>query len=249
MSEPRATTPLSEISTLWSVVLAAGEGPSEEKAAAREVLLERYGRSAHRYLRGVLRDPEAAEELYQEFALQLLRGDFKRAAPAGGRFRHYVKAALFHLVARYHRKQQAKPGPLPADLAAPSEPGPVGTASEEVFLQSWRKELLARAWDRLAGLEAQTGRPLYTVLRFRVEHPDMPGPQMAEQLAARLGKPMTHAATRQALHRARKKFSELLLHAVRQSLDNPTPDQVCQELSELGLLKYCRPALERSDQP
>jgi RNA polymerase sigma-70 factor (ECF subfamily) len=68
---------------------------------------------------------------------------------------------------------------------------------------------------------------------------------MAEQLSAVLGKPQTAAGVRQALHRARDKFAELLLYEVRQSLENPTKDRLEQELADLGLLEYCKPALER----
>ena len=50
---------------------------------------------------------------------------------------------------------------------------------------------------------------------------------------------------RLTLHRAREQFSDLMLDDVVQSLDNPTREQLEQELIDLGLLEYCRPALER----
>ena len=97
----------------------------------------------------------------------------------------------------------------------------------------------------LGALEHGGGPPLYTVLRFRGDHPDLRSPEMAEQLAAQLGKAMTAVALRQTLHRAREKFATLLLEEVVQSLDNPTPEQLEQELIDLGLLEYCRAALEQ----
>jgi hypothetical protein len=36
-----------------------------------------------------------------------------------------------------------------------------------------------------------------------------------------------------------------LLDEVRHSLENPEADHLEEELIELGLLEYCRPALER----
>ena len=56
---------------------------------------------------------------------------------------------------------------------------------------------------------------------------------------------MTAVGVRQTLHRAREKFGALLLDEVIHSLENPGPEQVEEELAELGLLDYCRPALER----
>ena len=53
------------------------------------------------------------------------------------------------------------------------------------------------------------------------------------------------AGFRQTLHRARKKFAEHLLCEVAHTLESPTQGRLEQELADLGLLEYCRPALER----
>jgi RNA polymerase sigma-70 factor (ECF subfamily) len=248
MIQREDATRLSQMATLWSLVRRA-HGGAEEAAAARQRLLEQYREPVYRYLRGALRDACAAEELAQEFALRFLRGDFRRADPGRGRFRAYVKTALYRLVVDYQRRQHGQPVVLSDDLAdnlADSSPiGPDRHDSAEAFLSGWREELLAAAWDGLARVEEQTGCPVHTVLRFRVEHPDLPSALLAERLSARLGKSLSAAATRQALYRAREKFSDLLLGEVAQTLEEPTPDRLAEELMELGLLEYCRPALER----
>src|SRR5690349_8900362 len=115
MSEPQAAR-LSQLTTLWSLVRQAHQGPAPDTAAARQQLLERYGRPIHRYLLGALGDADAADELMQEFALRFLRGDFHRADPQQGRFRNYVRQALVRLVSRYRHKQRRRPGALPDDL-------------------------------------------------------------------------------------------------------------------------------------
>jgi hypothetical protein len=46
---------------------------------------------------------------------------------------------------------------------------------------------------------------------------------------------------RQALHRVREKFADLLLDAVAQTLDTPTAEQLEEEVLTLGLYIYCRP--------
>ena len=71
----------------------------------------------------------------------------------------------------------------------------------------------------------------------------------AEELSRSLGRPVTDAAFRQMLHRAREKFADLLLAEVAFSLGTDAGDAVGQELAELGLLVYCRPALDRYGGP
>jgi RNA polymerase sigma-70 factor (ECF subfamily) len=235
---------LSLIPTQWSLVCLAHQGPSEEANSARQQLLERYRNAVYRYLCKVLRNPDAADEVFQEFALRLVRGDLRGANPQRGRFRDFVKGTLFHLVADHRKRQREWPGPLPADgttLAA----NPEDVESDRLFAESWCDELLARAWAALAGIEDGTDKPYYTVLRFRADHPEMRSPQLAEQFTARLGRPFTSAGIRQILHRAREKFADLLLDELAHSLENPRAEQLTQELVELGLLDYCRPVLER----
>jgi RNA polymerase sigma factor (sigma-70 family) len=232
---------LSQISTSWSILRQAHGGPADTVAAAQQLLLQRYGGAVHRYLLATLRDCHAADDLTQEFGLRLVRGDFRQVTPQRGHFRHYVKTVLFHLVSKYRKEHQARTRPL-----APDSPELANLVSRDPdadrrFQESWREELLARAWEALA--EAQP--VFYAVLRFRAANPKLSSEHMAEQLARQLDKPLTAAGFRQILHRARDKFAELLIDAVAQSVEPPTAVQVEQELSELGLLVYCQPALDR----
>jgi RNA polymerase sigma factor (sigma-70 family) len=212
--------------------------------AARQCLLERYGGAVHRYLLGALRDADAADELAQEFALRFLRGDFRRANPDRGRFRDFVKTAVFRLVVHHQRRRHKQPLALRSGMPEPAA-GPVPDASEEAFVRSWRDELLARAWTALQQVEGQTGQPCYTVLRFRADHPDLSSAQIAQELGRQLGKSLSTVAVRQLLHRAREKFGDLLLDEILQSLAQPTAQQLEQELIDLNLLDYCKPALCR----
>jgi RNA polymerase sigma-70 factor (ECF subfamily) len=239
---------LSLIPTLWSLVFRAHQESVRAASPARQQLLERYGGAVYRYLRRVLHDGDAADEVYQEFAVHLLHGDLRGADPQRGRFRNFVKGTLFHLIGGFRRAQRRWPGPLPQDEAA------VATQTDAVdsdrqFVASWCDELLARAWGLLAELESETGQSLYTVLRFRADHPEIRSPEMARQLAIQLGRPFTAVAVRQTLHRAREKFADVLLNEVFHSLENPTAEQVKEELAELGLLTYCQPALARCSLP
>jgi RNA polymerase sigma-70 factor (ECF subfamily) len=236
---------LSRLSTLWSVVLRAHQGPADERTAARCLLVERYGGAVHNYLSKVLRDPEAVNELCQEVALRIMSGTFHRADPERGRFRDYLKATLHHLIVDYHHQQGKRPRPLAPDDPEPAAEPPSLPETDQQFLDSWRDELLTRAWTLLVEAERRTGQPLHTVLYCRAKQPDLRSSQLAEQLSRQLGKPFTADAIRQALHRAREKFADLLLGAVAETLDTPTAEQLEEELLTLGLHRYCRSALQR----
>jgi RNA polymerase sigma-70 factor (ECF subfamily) len=236
---------LNSIDTLWSVVCRAHTGPTDDAQAAQRQILERYQGAIRRYLYGALRDRDAAEELFQEFAYRFLHGDLRGADPNRGRFRDFVKGVLYHLIADHHKRQQRQPRLLSLDHPEPAVEPPSVADMDREFLANWRDELLARTWAALSRVEQEHGQPFYTVLRFRAENPSMASPQMAEQLSGRLGKPLTATGVRQTLHRARERFADLLIDEVAHSLEKPSLEQLEQELGDLGLLEHCRPALQR----
>jgi hypothetical protein len=81
-------------------------------------------------------------------------------------------------------------------------------------------------------------------LRWRVDHPGQTADEAAQELGPRFGQPLTAAYYRQLLHRARRRFAELLIDEVARSLDTSDRAAVLQELADLELLAYCRPALD-----
>jgi RNA polymerase sigma-70 factor (ECF subfamily) len=238
-------TRLNQMTTLWSVVRQAHSDPGEAGRTARAALLERYGGAIHRYLLGVLRNADAADDLSQDFAYRFLHGDLRGVDRERGRFRDYVKGVVFHLVADYHQKKKRIPGSLTDEVPEPGADCALAAEREEAFRTSWRDELLARTWSALQADEKTTGQPFYTVLRFRADHPDLPSAAMAEQLSGPLGKPLTAVGVRKTLERARDRFGDLLLEEIAQAIDNPNRERLEEELIDLGLLEHCRPALER----
>jgi RNA polymerase sigma-70 factor (ECF subfamily) len=234
---------LSHISTLWSLVHQA-HGSDGSTGNAQAALLGRYAGAVHRYLLGALRDQDAADDLFQEFCLRFLRGDFRNADPEKGRFRNLVKTSLFHLIVDHQRKGKARPQPLTTEVADRADEGPMAEA-DAAFLDSWREELIDRAWLRLAELESATGQPCHTVLRVRTDNPLMPSAELAQTLSSRLRKPFTVDGVRQALHRAREKFTDFLVDEVAQSLEGPSAAELEEELLALNLHSYCKLALRR----
>ena len=238
-------TRLNQIATLWSVVRRAHTDPGESGQTARQVLLERYDGPIRRYLLGALRNADDADELAQEFAVRFLHGDLRGADPERGRFRDFVKGVLFHMVADHHSKRKREPGLLSPNAPEPGADCSLAAEREKAFRTEWRDELLARAWQALEAYEKEQGQPFYTVFRFRAEHRDTTSAAMAEQLSGLLGKPLTAVGVRKTLERARARFADLLLEEIAQTITDPSRDRLTEELIDLELLEYCKPALER----
>jgi len=240
---------LSQIETLWSVVRRAHDDGASQVTDAQQQMLDRYGGAAQRYLRAVVKDADASEDVYQDFAVRFLRGDFANVSPERGKFRAFLKTVLFRTAMDHFR--QKRRGPDVREMETMFEPSAPDErkAAEEQFVSSWRDEILSRTWDALKRYEEETSKPMHTAMRLRVDQPKLRSPELAESLAQELGRDISAANVRVILHRAREKFAELLLDEVVQSLEEPTRDELEEELGELKLLDYCRPALEKRDEP
>jgi RNA polymerase sigma-70 factor (ECF subfamily) len=238
---------LSRIKTLWTLQIQACQGQGSIVTTAQQQLLLRYHGAAYRYLLGMVRDPSVAEELAQDFAVRFLRGDFQQADPQRGRFRDFLKTALRHQAIDFWRRQTKERNEGPRTLPDADTPtAPEEPLLEDVdFLQGWREELLARTWEALASFQEESGVPYHTVLNCKTRQPDARTAALAAQVARRLGKPFSEGNFRTTLHRARQRFADLLLEEVARSLETDNTEHLEQELIELGLLDYCRSALER----
>jgi RNA polymerase sigma-70 factor (ECF subfamily) len=236
---------LSQIATPWEDLDQAHGGMPPALGAARRRLLLHYSPAVYSYLVGAVRDPDVADDLFQEFALRLMRGAFRRADPRRGRFRDFLKTALGHLVTDNYRRQVRGPRPY-HDFPDPATDRSALAEAEEWFSQEWRARLIDRTFAALEAFEQRTGQPLHTLLHFRVEHPDLPVADMARQLAGRLGQEPSVTWVYKHLHKARQKFADLLVAEVARTLDFPGREQLGEELAELGLLRWCQPALGRS---
>ena len=154
---------LSQMDTRWSLLFDAHQDQADIAQRAQEALIRRYSGAIYRYLLGAVRDTNVADDLAQEFALRLVRGDFRRADPNLGRFRDFVKTSLYHLIVDHQRRRVALP--LPPELGGREDE----QKADREFTARWREGLLNRAWEGLSAHENETGQPFYTVLRYRSE--------------------------------------------------------------------------------
>jgi RNA polymerase sigma factor (sigma-70 family) len=191
---------LSRIDTPWSILRRAHEGSDDTVQRARQSLLDRYGGAVRRYLGAVLRDQEAADEVFQEFALRLVRGDFRTADPERGRFRSFVKTALHNLIVDFRRKASRHAKFSLDDAAAvASEPA---ESPDDLFLKSWSQELLDRSWTHLREIERAGGAPYYAALRLLVDDPGWSSDEIASRVSSQLGRPFAAGNARVVIHRA-----------------------------------------------
>jgi RNA polymerase sigma-70 factor (ECF subfamily) len=244
-SKSRQAPHLSQIETRWATLLEALSGPGSAAQDAQRRLIGRYSNAIYRYLLACVRDTDAVDELFQEFALRFVRGDFRRVDAARGRFRDFLKTSLYHLVVDQQRRRRLQTARLvddPADSAAASR---AEAESDREFLSLWRSELMENAWKNLQSWERQTGQPLFTVLRYRLDHPEKRSSEMAAELQRKLGKTVSDGWVRKRLHFAREKLSDLIVQEVALSLGEPTPEVLEQELIDLDLINHCRSALKR----
>jgi RNA polymerase sigma factor (sigma-70 family) len=247
MDEEAINSRLSRISTIWTMLGNAHRGPDSIAVGAQYALIQRYQGAVYRYLLGALRDPDAADDLFQDFALRIMQGAFRRVDPQRGRFRDYLKSTLIHLVADYQNRRRIRAVPMDNSFNEPAVAADNPAADEDRFLQSWKEELLAKAWESLQRAEQEGGQPYYSALRFRAEHSGATSADMARRLTEQLRPEhaFTDTGIRKTLERAKKQFADLLLDEIAASLEDPTPEQLEQELIELELMPHCRSALKR----
>jgi RNA polymerase sigma-70 factor (ECF subfamily) len=239
---------LSQISTSWTVFFQAQTETGTAAASAQRQLLERYQSAVYRYLLASLGSRDAADEAFQEFALRLVRGDFRTADPARGRLRDFFKKSLYHLIVDHARRRGRQPQYLNPDAPEPATEESLMFDSDARFLAAWKAELMSRAWQGLADEERNTGRPAHMILRYRADHPHVKSEDLATHFSSVLGKPVTAVWIRKKLLFARERFTDLLVDEVSRSLENPAEGELEQELIHLELLEYCKPALDRREQ-
>jgi len=231
-------TRLSGIDTSWSLVRQAHDPDNPTASAIRRELFERYANAARRYLQAMMRDHESAQELLNEFAVRFLRGDLQRVDQELGSFRRYVKTVLINLV----RSQRRHAAGDPIQLAF--EPAVDAASRHDLFDTGWRDDLLSKTWLELQEFEHTSGRPYYTILKHKVEHPRAPSSELARILERSYPtRSCTETAARKTLQRARQAFARLLVRSVRDTLSSPKREDLLDELRWLGLITYCQPVL------
>src|SRR5438552_7326000 len=202
--------------THWSVVLAA-QGESTEAKAALEKLCRTYWWPLYGFVRRQGYKPEEAQDLTQAFFARLLeRRDLETVRQERGRLRSYLLASVKNFLSKArHREMTVKRGegrPLVSldDLLARerADQEPAHKLSpDRIYQRRWALTLLEQVLARLrAEYEAAGKLPLFDRLKELLAG-DSGQPSQAE-VAAEMQ--MTENAVKQAFHRMRHRYRQLL---------------------------------------
>jgi RNA polymerase sigma-70 factor (ECF subfamily) len=198
-------------------------------------VIQRYSPAIRRYFGVLIRNQHDAEEAAQEFFLRIIRVGFFRACRERGRFRDYLRRAVRNAALNFLRDRR---GRGPGVLQLPLEPVAEGPwpGEDREWLAGWRRCLLKRAFRALAGHEQRSpGNLCYTVLCAVAKYPYESCEALAGRVGRRTGRPLSGAAFRKQVSRARRLLAVVLMNEVASTLDHPTREQVIEELAALGL--------------
>jgi RNA polymerase sigma-70 factor (ECF subfamily) len=206
--------------------------------------LIRYAQAVRSYVLALVGNAEDADDVAHDFFVRVVERGFERADPDRGRFRDYLKIAVRNAALSHLRRKQRQPRTLEALECRVPDPE---CAADREWLRQWQACVLERAWRALE--RHQRGSPdnlCHTVLRVHVDHPEDDSQALADRAAAASGRPLSPDAYRKQLSRARRRFAQLVVDEVVQTLHCPTSDEILEELAEIGLLDHVVPYLTKS---
>ena len=219
--------PAAFTTTHWSIVLAA-----QSRSPAADEALEKLCRTYWWPLYGFVRrngyKPEEAQDLTQGFfALLLERRDLDMIRQEKGRLRSYLLVSLKNFLAKARRRELAvKRGEgralVPLDELLAREHADLELADsltpDRTYERRWALMLLEQVLMRLEGEYQSAGNSkLFDCLKEFLS--DEPGRRSQAEAAEELG--MTENALKQAFHRLRQRYRQLLRDEIAQTVAVP----------------------------
>jgi RNA polymerase sigma factor (sigma-70 family) len=222
------------ITTHWSVVLEA-QGPTPAAQAALEKLCRTYWRPIYGFVRRQGTESEEAKDLTQGFfALLLERRDLDTVRKEKGRLRSYLLTSLKHFLTNERNRAMAiKRGEgqrlIPLEQLHERdyvgfEPADTSTA-DQVYERRWALALL----DQVLGDEYRVAGNAVLFERLKALLTDEADRLSQAQIARELG--MTENAVKQAFHRLRERYRQLLREEIAHTVI--APGDIEDELSHL----------------
>ena len=225
--------------TRWTVIVAARGRQTPEADRALQDLCSLYWYPLYAFVRRQGRNREDAEDLTQAFfARMLTHRDLDRLDSEKGRFRAYLLAAMKHFLANeWDKASTQKRGGgalhLPLDWhEADSRYGISASdqfAPDRIYDRAWAITLLERVIENLRQECTAEGKAaLFDTLKdfLMLEKNAVPCGTAAETLG------LTAGAVRVAIHRLRKRYRELLMEEIAQTVADP--GQVDAEMRALS---------------
>lgn len=212
--------------TRWTLVVAAGDPYRKEARSALVSLCENYWYPLYAYLRRRGYPADQAQDLIQDFFIQVLEGRYlDRADPEKGRFRWFLLTSLRFFVADEQDRQRAhKRGGgvvVPLEVSSGEERYQREPAHDEtperIFERRWALSVLDRVVERLRDEFVRHGRPeQFDRLKvFLLGQSDAPYAALAREMNTSEG------AVKVAIHRLRKRYRELFRQEIADTVADP----------------------------
>jgi RNA polymerase sigma-70 factor (ECF subfamily) len=224
------------VTTLWSVVLRAGNESEPESAAALERLCRQYWQPLYVFARRKGHSEHDAQDLTQGFLAELLaKNSIARAEPSRGRFRSFLLAAFCHYLANQRREeitQKRGGGQVLTSLDDVVNEGvrqlSDGLTPEFHYERSWAFSLLEQVLARLREEYSHAGR----LELFETLQPSLSG-SFGQPGYAELGRSigLSEGTVAVAMHRMRRRYGEFLRAGIASTVSSP--DEVEAELRHL----------------
>ena len=237
---PPPAAPQSFHTTRWSVVRRAAGGSDTVARQALAAFCSGYWYPIYAFIRRSGKSPHDAEDLTQGFFARLVAKDILASAdPSKGKLRTFLLSCVRHFLADEHDRARAeKRGAallMSFDAVEAEERyaiEPVDDLSpDRLFQRRWALTLLDQTLHALSEAysaqgKAQTFEALRPFLGF--------GSKVAksyEELSPELGVPI--GTLKNQVFRMRERWREMLMEQIAATLDDPTPEEIRAELSEL----------------
>jgi RNA polymerase sigma factor (sigma-70 family) len=225
--------------THWSVVLTAKDGDSPHAAEAMEKLCRTYWPPLYAYIRRDGYSETDAEDLTQEFFVDLLEKDFlTHLKHKGGKFRSFLLVFLKHFLSDQRDKAGAQKrgggkvfislNEFAAHNRNEFEPADTRLTPDQVFERRWAQTVMEQALKRLRDEHiAEAKAELFAQLKdFQ---PGVHGAVTYADVGARLG--LSEGGVKSAMHRLRQRHREILREEIAQTVTRP--EEIAEEVRHL----------------
>ena len=130
---------------------------------------------------------------------------------------------------------KARINEMPDDQRAKTRLDELSLESKD-WLRFWREGLLERSWRSLERLEhTKPTTPLFSILHSATTNPQSTPDMLVVQIASERGVQTDAALVRSLLPEARAVFAQLVADEVAETLEDPSGDEVKEEIRRLGL--------------
>lgn len=239
LSEPLPLPRSSDGTQLGKQILAA----RQQQLAERQRFIERYQKAVMAFLKTKMGDAQASEAVWDLFVEKCMAGKLGGYDPSRS-FRTYLKTVLRNTCYEYLRKKPQSMAKL--DSMADAIPDISDSEADEAFDRTLVQSLFNAALSAVRTIDVLQ----YVCLKLNAEalsagvSPPSTS-ELAKVLSLESGRTISRDNAKQIKSRASKQFSKQLIDEVAKLICSDDLGEVEATLGEMGILKYCKNALQK----